>query len=116
MSINYNAWALTDGATEDITVDGVTYTVPNKSRPDADFRQYGIFYEQGMPTQYWNYQLNGYSLLTKHIDERLAIGDIKELTEDLTEEEVNSKYSGNWSLLGSNTQFATTVYCWIKEA
>jgi hypothetical protein len=109
-------WAVLDGVTEDITVDSVNYTVPNKTRPDADFRERGILYGQGMPTQYWNYQLNGYHLLSEHLDGRLVAGDIREVTEDYTEDEVNLKYGGTWGLLGSDTQFATTVYYWIKEA
>lgn len=113
--MDHYPWAESDGDTETITVDGTEYVVPNKSRPDATFRQYGIQYGQGMPIQYWNYQLNGYSSLSAHIDERLAVGDIKEITEDLTVAAVNAKYSGTWTLLGSDTQFATTVYYWIKE-
>jgi hypothetical protein len=112
---NYFEWA-TEDANQLYLKDGQPYLLPNKKAPLTEFFNFGLRFGQPLETGEINYQFHGISESLKHLEQRYAVGDLHKTasTEDATE--ISERLGGEWSLLGTQTLFATTVNVWIKDS
>lgn len=112
---NYFDWA-TDDTNQLYLKDGQPYLLPNKKAPLPEFTNFGLRFGQPLETAEINYQFNGISESLTHLEQRYAVGDLHKTasTEDATA--ISVRLGGTWTLLGTETLFATTVKVWKKAS
>ncbi len=97
---------LTEWATSDfdevVNIGGNLILVTNKVEPTASYLDSGVIARQPFPRPYVNYVLNSHGL---HIDYLYEgdIGDYKWMGTAITESEMNSRFGGSWTDLGTTT-------------
>lgn len=113
-------------ASQDLTQEIPEGTVPNKAAPDDgvvyDFISIGLPHNVGMPIQYYNYQLDGYSKWIQHEDEKWGVGDIYEHRalipagqQEATQESVEDQFGGTWGFVGYRIPPSTTRWTIWKK-
>lgn len=114
---SYYPWA-TDTLTQDIEVEGVSYTIDNKFEPILALQDDGYLYSEikGMPLQYMNWQMSAPAEWVAHLDQRYAVGDLFKTFNNLTQQDVEDQLGGTWTLLGTVVETPGTFYYWEKTA
>lgn len=114
----YYPWA-TDDDTYNITVNGITHTVPYKAKPIPsdpvhDFTTNGAMKGISVPAQYFNWQFSGSYYWFLHLDQRYGIGDIYTTNTSKTPDGLSETLGGGWEYIGSAAKTYGTIYYWKK--
>lgn len=114
-------WAISS-ENYNITIGTTVYNVGNLAAPvvgdsNHDFTVNGVLKTTGLPVQYYNYQLSGFSEWFQYISDWYIVGDVIKTTNNYVGTEVNDQFGGTWSNIGNEVLAGPeTVYYWKKTA
>jgi hypothetical protein len=110
-------WASNDiNETIDINNDGVDEVLENKNEPPEQFKDSGVLWNQPLPSDYLNYQLNLLYLWQTHLNERYSVGDIKLTKSSESVSTISQRLGGTWVSHGTDTIAGQTVNVFEKTA
>lgn len=100
----------------DIDNDGIQEVLENKNEPTEQFKDSGVLYNEPLPSDYLNYQLDLIDQWIKHLKERYSVGDIHITTSAEDATSISTRLGGTWVDRGTDTLAGQTVNVFEKTA